>query len=345
MKIWKVGQRAPFDLSEAGKLLQQGEVIAFPTETVYGLGGNAFSDEAVEKIFQAKGRPSDNPLIVHVAQQKQIEAWVTNIPICAQKLINHFWPGPLTLVFPVAPGVFSVRVTAGLSTVGLRMPDHRVALALIEQAGVPLAAPSANRSGRPSPTRAEHVLEDLEGKIAGMVDGGPTQVGVESTVVDVTGEIPVILRPGSITAESIRRLVGDVLIDQGLTKASDVPRSPGMKYTHYAPTGEMWLVHGEPHRRIEVIRRLAAQAELSGEKVGILTVGEHADSYNIGEVISLGSSKDVAALNRNVYSCLREFDHRQVTQIYAEALSEKGAGFALMNRLKKAAGGRILDAN
>ena len=239
-------------IEQASDLLSKNEVVAFPTETVYGLGGNAKSDEAVEKIFAAKGRPSDNPLIIHIAEGSQLEEFVEEIPDKALTLMNHFWPGPLTIIFNYKKGTLSGKATAGLQTVAVRMPDHPVAMAIIKKVGLPIAAPSANRSGRPSPTSALHVKEDLDGRIAGIVDGGLTGVGVESTVLDCTSEIPVILRPGGVTKEQLQEVVGEISSDPALTDTKEAPKSPGMKYRHYAPDAPLILVDRDKgvHSRI-----------------------------------------------------------------------------------------------
>lgn len=219
-------------------------MVAFPTETVYGLGANALSDEAVNKIYEAKGRPSDNPLIVHISKMEDVDKYVEEIPEQAKKLMNAFWPGPLTVILKVKQGILSNKVTAGLPTVGIRMPNHPVALALIEASGLPIAAPSANLSGKPSPTKFQHVYKDLNGKISGIVDGGETGVGVESTVIDCTEPIPVILRPGGTTREEIEGIIGSVGMDRQVKEEVEKPKSPGMKYTHYAPAAPMYLVDG-----------------------------------------------------------------------------------------------------
>jgi L-threonylcarbamoyladenylate synthase len=325
---------------EAAQLLRQGEVIAFPTETVYGLGGNVFSDVAIRKIFTAKGRPSDNPLIVHVAHDKQWKSWVRDVPEYAYRLMEVFWPGPLTLILPVVPGSLSSIVTAGLNTVGIRMPDHPVSLNLIEAAGFPLAAPSANRSGRPSPTRAKHVIEDLSGQIAGILDGGPTGVGLESTVIDATGQAPVILRPGATTFEQLSEVVKELRPEAGQASEENRPKSPGMKYAHYAPRGEMWVVYGAQEKRVEQIRIWLKEAIRQGQRAGILTFDEHFDLFPEGEVLSLGSKDDFSAMGRNLYERLRAFDEKGIDRIWVEAIPPDGLGAALMNRLLKAAGGR-----
>ena len=323
---------------DAAKILQQDEVVAFPTETVYGLGANATSDTAVEKIFKAKGRPSDNPLIVHISNKEQLEGLVEEIPSDASKLIDAYWPGPLTIIFKNKEDVFSGRVTAGLDTVGIRMPDHPVALSIIEAAGLPIAAPSANRSGKPSPTTAQHVIDDLEGRIAGVVDGGETGVGVESTVVDCTGEIPVILRPGGITKEQLEEVVGKVEVDPSLKEGKGAPKSPGMKYTHYAPDAPVYLVDGTK----EDVQRLVDEKKGEGLKVGVLTTEEQMDWYQADLILSAGHRDDLKTVAQHLYDTLRAFNRSNVDIIFAEMFPEEGVGLAIMNRLQKAAGYRVI---
>ncbi|UTE79295.1 L-threonylcarbamoyladenylate synthase [Rossellomorea sp. KS-H15a] len=323
---------------DAAKILQQDEVVAFPTETVYGLGANATSDTAVEKIFKAKGRPSDNPLIVHISNKEQLKGLVEEIPMDASKLIDAYWPGPLTIIFKNKENVFSGRVTAGLDTVGIRMPDHPVALSIIEASGLPIAAPSANRSGKPSPTTAQHVIDDLDGRIAGVVDGGETGVGVESTVVDCTGEIPVILRPGGITKEQLEEVVGKVEVDPSLKEGKGAPKSPGMKYTHYAPDAPVYLVDGTK----EDVQRLVDEKKEEGLKVGVLTTEEQMDWYQADLILSAGRRDDLKTVAQHLYDTLRAFNRSNVDIIFAEMFPEEGVGLAIMNRLQKAAGYRVI---
>ncbi|MCC2471816.1 L-threonylcarbamoyladenylate synthase [Bacillus pacificus] len=324
-------------LQEAAKLLRENEAIAFPTETVYGLGANAMNDEAIAKIFEAKGRPSDNPLIVHIGTKSQLDGIVKEIPPVAEKLMEHFWPGPLTIILPRKEGI-SEKVTAGLNTVGVRMPDHPVALALIEEANVPVAAPSANRSGRPSPTLASHVYEDLNEKIAGIVDGGATGVGVESTVIDCTSAVPTILRPGGITKEQLESVIGTVSLDPALKDEKEKPKSPGMKYTHYAPKAPLSIVEGSR----EFIQRLADEKKEEGFKVGVLTTEEYQHVYNADVVLSCGVRSDLASVATKLYDVLRTFDASEVDVIFSESFPNEGIGNAIMNRLTKAAGHQII---
>lgn len=324
-------------LKEAARLLRENEAVAFPTETVYGLGANAMDDEAIAKIFEAKGRPSDNPLIVHIGTKSQLDGIVREIPPVAEKLMEHFWPGPLTIILPRKKGI-SERVTAGLNTVGVRMPDHPVALALIEEANVPVAAPSANRSGRPSPTLASHVYEDLNGKIAGIVDGGATGVGVESTVIDCTSEVPTILRPGGITKEQLEAVIGNVSLDPALKDEKEKPKSPGMKYTHYAPKAPLSIVEGSR----EFIQRIVDEKKKEGFKVGVLTTEEYQHVYNADVVLSCGVRSDLASVATKLYDVLRTFDASEVDVIFSESFPNEGIGNAIMNRLTKAAGHQII---
>ncbi|WP_328801073.1 L-threonylcarbamoyladenylate synthase [Paenibacillus sp. LX16] len=351
-EVWAEQTRlaAEKGIQEAGVLLQAGETVAFPTETVYGLGADARSTKAVEAVFAAKGRPSDNPLIVHISDADQLEGLVAVINDTARALMNMFWPGPLTLVLPVVPQALSSRVTAGLDTVGVRMPDHPIALRLIAEAGCPLAAPSANRSGRPSPTLAQHVREDLEGRIGGILDGGPTGVGLESTVVQAGDDGTVtILRPGGVTAEQLAAVARAVVLDPALAATpgedadSPAPRSPGMKYTHYAPRGRLSVVQGPSS--VEVtgwIRAALAEASARGERTAVLAFDEHAAGYAGERVYTLGKLDALHEAAQRLYGVLRRCDEDGVTYILAESCPPKGLGDAVMNRLLKAAGHRIV---
>lgn len=353
-KHWMIRAGEPLEnhpfILEAAEAIKKGEAVAFPTETVYGLGANAFSDEAVNRIFTAKGRPSDNPLIIHIYDQLQMEELVAEIPDLARQLFNAFAPGPLTLVLK-SNGRISRLATAGLESVGIRIPNHPVAIALLKSCGLPLAAPSANVSGKPSPTQAAHVLEDLDGRIAGVLDGGETGVGVESTVLDLTVSPPMILRPGGISREQIEEVIGKTAVDPALEqKAIHAPRSPGMKYTHYAPKAPLWLVE---ERSIEEMRaRLLSEAinlREKGERVGIITTAEgekiyrdHDDAKNPFVIKRCGHRENMNSVARELYHVLRSFDHTEVSIILSEAFPYSGIGAAIMNRLNKAAGGRRL---
>lgn len=324
--------------SQAADLLKKNEVVAFPTETVYGLGGNAENDEAVRKIFGAKGRPSDNPLIIHIADKGKLDAFVTEIPQNAQALMDRFWPGPLTLIFNLKEGVLSHYATADLSTVAVRMPDHPVALALLNKTGLPIAAPSANRSGRPSPTTADHVWEDLNGRIAGLVDGGPTGVGVESTVVDCTGDVPVILRPGGITREQLEEAVGEIIVDPALADESQAPKSPGMKYRHYAPDAPLYLVEGTK----EDIQYFVEDKKKEGLSVGVLTTSENLEFYRADFIYACGQRDKLETVASSLYEALRYFNTTNADIIFCEMFPGEGVGHAIMNRLMKAAGHRVI---
>lgn len=343
----KVDQNNPEaeTIAGAGLILRQGGLVAFPTETVYGLGADATNARAVARIFKAKGRPPDNPIIVHVASRSQLSAFVVRVPTEAKILMDAFWPGPLTIILPAGRGV-PEAVTAGLATVAVRMPDHPVALALIRAAGVPVAAPSANLSGKPSPTHAAHVLQDLDGRIEAILDGGPAGVGVESTVLDLTAEAPIILRPGGITPEELSACLGKVIIDSDVVTGcydGESPRSPGMKYTHYAPRAPLLLVTGSQSAVALKIRQMARAEMSGGRRVGILTYSDSSDFSAAGEVVVAGRREKPETVAAGLYSALRRFNELSVDVILAEGLEEKGVGLAVMNRLKKAAGGRIIQ--
>ncbi|MFO1444288.1 threonylcarbamoyl-AMP synthase [Bacillus sp. Bva_UNVM-123] len=326
---------------QAAELLKKNEVVAFPTETVYGLGGNAENDEAVAKIFAAKGRPSDNPLIIHIADIAKLHDFVAHVPEKAKKLMDKFWPGPLTIIFQKKAGKLSNKATAGLSTVAVRMPADPVALAIIKQSGIPIAAPSANRSGRPSPTTAEHVWEDLNGKIAGIIDGGPTGVGVESTVLDCTANVPTILRPGGITKEQLESVIGAVNVDPALVDNGKAPKSPGMKYRHYAPNAPLYLVDGTK----EFLQKLVNEKRMEGHIVGILTTEENKQYYEGDYVYACGKRNDLPTVASSLYEALRFFNRTDVDIIYSEMFFNEGVGLAIMNRLMKAAAHRVINEN
>jgi L-threonylcarbamoyladenylate synthase len=342
-KVWKVDKYVDSlesnpHIVEAAQLLRENEVVALPTETVYGLGGNAESDEAVAKIFTAKGRPGDNPLIIHIAEKEQILRFVTEIPIKAEQLMDAFWPGPLTIIFKKKDGVLSEKATAGLATVAVRMPDHPVALALLKKCGLPVAAPSANSSGKPSPTSARHVIEDLFGKIAGVIDGGVTGVGVESTVIDCTESIPVILRPGGVTREQLAAVIGEVRVDPALADGESKPKAPGMKYQHYAPNAPLYLVAGSR----SFLQQLVDEKKQEGMRVGVLTTEERVDEYFGATVLACGKRAELSTVAAALYETLRAFNHEKVDIIYSEVFPDTGVGYAIMNRLQKAAGNKLI---
>lgn len=330
-------------IRDAGKIIQEGGLVAFPTETVYGLGANALNDSAVHKIFAAKGRPSDNPLIVHVSELSQVYDLADDITIPARRLMEVFWPGPLTLVLPQKPGL-SQAVTAGLDTVAIRMPGNKVALELIRAAGVPVAAPSANSSGKPSPTTAEHVVHDLKGKVDMIIDGGPCSVGLESTVLDITSEPPVILRPGGITREQLEGVLGHVEVDPSLTFNNEnmVPRSPGMKYTHYSPAAEVVVVTGDEALIPSKLQQLINEYRSKGKKVGLLVSEDISGLSGAEQVYITGSRNNLETVARSLFDGLRALDLQGVNVILAEGYPSGGMGDALMNRLNKAAGHNII---
>ncbi|GAE27222.1 YrdC/Sua5 family protein [Halalkalibacter wakoensis JCM 9140] len=339
-KIWSVDNSFESEenlrlLREAALWIKKGEVIAFPTETVYGLGANALEEEAVKKIFEAKGRPSDNPLIVHIAETHQLKELVADIPTVAEQLMKHFWPGALTLIFKKKQ-VVAPSVTAGLETVAVRMPDHDVARALLKEAGVPVAAPSANLSGKPSPTTAQHVYHDLVGRIRGIVDGGKTGVGLESTVLDCSKPVPVLYRPGGVTKEEIEAVIGPIEVDPALLAADQTPASPGMKYKHYSPVGTVYLVQDTAK-----IPDLVSRAKKDGKRVGVLTTVENEGKYEADVVVACGSRMKLATVASELYQSLRRFDDDEVEVIFAEMFPYEGLGIAIMNRLEKAAAGEI----
>ena len=323
--------------SDAAEILKKGGLVAFPTETVYGLGADATNEEAVAAIYRAKGRPSDNPLIVHIGTADEIGRYAVEIPDSAWKCAEAFWPGPLTLIVRAKPGVFAPSVTAGLDTVGLRMPAHPAALGLLKTSGLPVAAPSANTSGKPSPTRAEHVAADMGGKIPYILDGGPTGIGIESTVLDLTSEPPAILRPGAVTADMLRPVIGEVSQSAEAADAGEeAPRAPGMKYTHYSPDAPVWLI--EPDR--DQIRNAVRRLKEEGRRIALVApegFGETgADWY-----FPTGRQNDPASVSGELYASLRACDGTDADIVLAATVDDAGIGGAVMNRLNKAAAGRM----
>lgn len=332
-------------IEEAASVIKEGGVVAFPTETVYGLGADALNPLAVKKIFEAKGRPQDNPLIIHVAN-KNIESLVKEIPSIANKIMDRFWPGPLTLIFKkknIIPDVTS----ANLDTIGVRMPSNEIALKLIESSGTPIAAPSANISGRPSPTDVERCIEDLEGKIDYILGGNRSDVGVESTILDLSVDPPCVLRPGGITLEMLKEIDERIYIDPAIMKKSSEnikPKAPGMKYRHYAPKAKIKIINGNTEKTIEKIKDLLQNYIDNKLRVGVMTCDEHINYYsNQVEIISLGSRKKLDEIAKNLFEALRSFDDKGVDIILAEGYEEKDLGIAIMNRLKKAAAYDILE--
>ena len=344
VKITDKEQLKDEELLEAARILREGGLVAFPTETVYGLGGNALDEHASEKIYAAKGRPSDNPLIAHISCMEELPALVREIPEAGRRLAEAYWPGPLTMIFRKRDEV-PYETTGGLETVAVRMPSDPVASRLIRLAGVPVAAPSANTSGRPSPTRAEHVIEDLNGKIDMIIDGGQVGIGVESTIVDVSGETPVLLRPGAVTMEMLEAVLGRVDIDPAITgpvSADIKPKAPGMKYRHYAPKAEMVLVEGEMEQMVRYINQETKKAQKEGKTVGIICTEESRNLYPEGILEVIGSREHEETVAHNLFAVLREFDNRKVDCIFSESFSRDQLGQAIMNRLCKAAGYHIL---
>ena len=342
-KIIRVPDREPVnpeDLREAAEILRNGGLVGFPTETVYGLGGNALDPDAARKIYAAKGRPSDNPLIVHISCMEELPPLVQEIPEQARRLAEAYWPGPMTVIFRKS-GIVPDATSGGLPTVAVRMPSDPVANALIRLAGVPVAAPSGNRSGRPSPTTAQHMVDDMDGRIEMIVDGGPVQVGVESTIVDLTGDVPCLLRPGAVTLPMLEAVLGRVELDEALTRplAPDVhPKAPGMKYRHYAPKADLTLFEGSQKAVAAEILRRVEQAEQSGKRAGVLATDESAGLYTRGDVRSVGSRRHPDSIAHNLFSVLRAFDDDGVDVIFGEVIPEDDLGLAIMNRMTKAAG-------
>ncbi len=355
-RIEKINPQRPemLQIRNAADILKGGGLVAFPTETVYGLGADALRPEAAKKIYAAKGRPSDNPLIIHIAEFEALFRIVKEIPPQARLLADAFWPGPLTMIFQKSE-IVPYETTGGLDTVAVRMPDHPAALALIRESGGYIAAPSANTSGRPSPTLAEHVAEDLDGRIPLILDGGAVGIGIESTIIDlscmsktadgewIADEIPLVLRPGYITREMLAEVIGTVGDDPGLADENAHPKAPGMKYRHYAPKAEMIIVSGE---REDVIRRINELAEENcqrGEKTGVICTEETKEQYRADFIRSIGSRSDEGSIARHLYAVLREMDTLGADRIYSENFSALRIGNAVMNRLLKAAGHHVVE--
>lgn len=321
-------------MKKAGEILLSGGLVGFPTETVYGLGGNALDPTASQKIYAAKGRPSDNPLIIHIADMEHLETIVTEVPLEARKLAAAYWPGPLTMIFNKRECV-PYETTGGLDTVAVRMPSDPIAAELIRQGGGYVAAPSANTSGRPSPTTAQHVLDDMNGKIPLILDGGAVNIGLESTIVDFTTDMPTILRPGYITLEMVREVLGKGEMDKGLISSDSKikPKAPGMKYRHYAPKADLKIVEGEADAVVSYINE-----QMNGRKVGIICTEETKSKYRGGLLKCIGSRQDELSISSHLFAILREFDEENVDVIYSESFDTPGLGQAIMNRLLKAAG-------
>lgn len=331
----------PNAVRDAAAILRRGGLLGIPTETVYGLGADALNEDAVSRIFLAKGRPQDNPLIIHVPDASWLERYCRDVPPAAYRLAERFWPGPLTMILP-RRDIVPLQTTGGLETVGVRCPNHPVTLAIIEAAGVPIAAPSGNTSGRPSPTTAAHMIEDMDGRIDGIVDGGPCTVGVESTIIDLTVTPPRLLRPGGLPLESLRQVLGEVAVDKagtGLLAAGERPRAPGMKYRHYAPHAPVTVVTGAPERSARRIQGLLS------DTAGVICFDEYAPLFPGHIIHKLGPAADKSAQARHVFDALRTFDGTDVTEIFAQCPDDGGLGLAVANRLKKAAGFHLIDAD
>lgn len=330
-------------MEAAGQIIKSGGLVAFPTETVYGLGGDALNPESSRKIYAAKGRPSDNPLIVHISRMEDMECLVREVTPEAKKLAEKFWPGPLTMILPKSELV-PRETTGGLDTVAVRFPSHPVAQEFIRAAGGFVAAPSANTSGKPSPTQAKYVAEDMDGKIEMIIDGGAVGIGLESTIIDLSGDKPMILRPGYITQQMLEDVLKEVEVDRTILEdaCGVAPKAPGMKYRHYAPKGELTIIEGNQEAVVAKINELTAQAMAAGEKVGIIGTQETVARYCADSIKNAGARTDEAAIARNLYTILREFDDEGMTVMYSESFETAGMGQAIMNRLLKAAGHKII---
>ncbi len=345
--IRKTGDPDAFQLS--CDILKRGGLVAFPTETVYGLGGDGMRSESSMKIYAAKGRPSDNPLIIHIAEMSDVEKLASEIPEAAVTLMEAFWPGPLTIILKKRPEVPDTT-TGGLDTVAIRMPSHPDAARLIRESGVLIAAPSANTSGRPSPTNASHVIEDMTGRIDMILDGGPVGIGIESTIVDMTGDIPTILRPGFITKKDLEAVLGEVRIDRAIIEPDPNlrPKAPGMKYTHYAPSGKLTIIEDKDNSSLltdAVTSRINEETDRCdslGVKAAVLTTEDRKHLYRCGNIITLGDSGAGVTVAARLYGALRECDNIGAEEIFSESFDRDELGFSIMNRLLKAAGHRVI---
>ncbi len=338
-----IDDAAKENLKKAGQIIKDGGLVAFPTETVYGLGGDALNLKSSQKIYAAKGRPSDNPLIVHVAEFDDLTRIVSSVPDSAKKLAAAFWPGPLTMIMNKNDKV-PYETTGGLDTVAIRMPNNQIALELIRQSGGYIAAPSANTSGRPSPTLARYCVEDLSGKIEMIIDGGQVGIGIESTIVDLTCEVPMILRPGYITADMLKEVLGEISIDRTIIDSSSIqkPKAPGMKYRHYAPKGELTIVQGSQDSVVSYINEVTKTSMEQGKRVGIIGTDATKDLYKATIVKSVGTRDDESTIAHELFKVLREFDDENVDIMFSESFDDSGIGQAIMNRLLKAAGHHVI---
>lgn len=330
-------------IRRAGEIIKNGGLVAFPTETVYGLGGDARNPESSRKIYAAKGRPSDNPLIVHVCRLEDVAPIVREIPEEAQLLAQAFWPGPLTMIFH-KNDVIPYETTGGLDTVAVRFPSNRIAQELIRASGGYIAAPSANRSGRPSPTIARYCREDLDGRVEMIIDGGEVGIGLESTIIDLTDKRPIILRPGYVTREMLEQVLGAVDVDRTTISvdSGQAPKAPGMKYRHYAPKGDLTLVEGTKDAVVSCINDLVRSASQAGKRTGVICTDETKDLYRADRIFSAGSRQDNEAIARHLFRILRECDDLELDVIYSESFGGSGLSMAIMNRLMKAAGHKCI---
>lgn len=333
-------------IAQAGEILKSGGLVAFPTETVYGLGADALNEQAAKKIYAAKGRPSDNPLIVHITNMNALDKITEEIPETARKIADAYWPGPLTMIFQKS-AVVPLGTTGGLDTVAVRMPSHEIAREVIDAGGGYIAAPSANTSGRPSPTTAQHVVEDLMGRVDMILDGGAVDIGVESTILDMTVKPPMILRPGAVTKEMLEEVIGVVSVDRTLIDSNSrkAPKAPGMKYRHYAPKADLTIVEGDLMQVAEKINTLVSERKAEGCKVGIIATEETLGCYQEGDVKCIGTREDEATIASHLFGVLREFDQDGVEYIYSESFDADGIGSAIMNRLLKAAGHHVINGS
>lgn len=330
-------------IAKAGEVIRAGGLVAFPTETVYGLGGDALNADSSGKIYAAKGRPSDNPLIVHIADMDGLKEVAVQVPEIALRLAERFWPGPLTMIFKKADCI-PYATTGGLDTVAVRMPSNKIARELIRISGRYIAAPSANLSGRPSPTDAKYVIQDLYGRVDMILDGGESEIGLESTIIDLSGEMPVILRPGYITEEMLGEMIAGIDTDKSIldTDPDTAPKAPGMKYRHYAPKGSLVIVEGGQEQVSAYINSKLEEHKVKGKKTGVIATDETAAVYRADSVKSAGRRDDEAAIAKHLFRILREFDDEEIQMIYAEAFASTGVGCAIMNRLLKAAGHQVI---
>ena len=344
IELYDAENRRSEVMEKAGEILKSGGLVAFPTETVYGLGGDALNPEASAKIYAAKGRPSDNPLIVHIADMEALKVLASEVPEKAKLLADRFWPGPLTMIMPKSDAV-PYATTGGLDTVAIRMPSHPTAYELIRSSGVYIAAPSANTSGKPSPTRAEHVINDLSGRIDMIIQDDTVDIGVESTIIDLSEEVPTILRPGYITQAMFEEAIGKTIIDpaiMGSLKEGVVPKAPGMKYKHYAPNADVTIVEGPHEKVVEYINSQIAEKEAEGHRCAVMATDETKGKYICKDIVSAGHKDDELSVARNLYAILRDFDKQNIEFLYSESFETKNVGQAVMNRLIKAAGHKII---